>query len=216
MHETFNLNVYEIFFAFFITLGPVKIILPFHQLTEHLSMKDRVKVAVHAEIISAIIILLLVVFGIRIIDKWGLSSTTISLTGGIIMFLQGLALVQLNPAQIDFVSMLKIQNKHVLTLKQITYYLIAPVIITPAGVTMILAARSFHYTDLRSAEILTVKVALIILLLNFAAMLATQLICKVVKPSYLQIIGWIFSIFLMILAVKCILYDLVVLNIVNK
>jgi len=215
MHGTFNLNIYELFFIFFITLGPVKIILPFHQLTEHLSMKDRIKIAIHAEIISGTIILFLVIFGMQLINKWELSSTAISLTGGIIMFLQGLALVQLNPTQIDFVSMLNIQNKKTLSLKQITYYLIAPVIITPAGVTVILAARSLHYTDLRSAEMLTFKIALVILLLNFIAMLATQLVCKVIKPSYLQIIGWIFSIFLMILAVKSILHDLTKINIIN-
>ena len=215
MHGTFNLNVYELFFIFFITLGPVKIILPFYQLTEHLSVKNRIKIAIHAEIVSGIIILFLVVFGMRLIDKWGLSSTAISLTGGIIMFLQGLALVQLNPSQIDFTSMLKIQDKQTLTLKQITYSLIAPVIITPAGVTVILAARSFHYTNLKSAEMLTLKIALIILLLNFITMLITQLICKVIKPSYLQIIGWIFSIFLMILAVKSILHDLVKINILS-
>ncbi len=208
MHETFNLGVYEIFLIFFITLGPVKIILPFHQLTEHLSIKNRLKVAVHAEIISAIIILILVIFGIKIVDKWGLSRTAISITGAIIMFLQGLALVQVNPAQINFVSALKIKDKYKLTLKQITYYLIAPVIITPAGVTMILAVRSLHYTDLHSTIVLTIKVAVIVLILNFITMLLTSLICKVIKPSYLQIIGWIFSIFLMILAVQVIINEL--------
>ena len=208
MHETFNLGIYEIYFIFFITLGPVKIILPFHQLTEHLPIKNRIKIAIHAEIISAIIILLLVFFGIKIVDKWGLSRTAISLTGAIIMFLQGLALVQLNPAQINVLSMLKIKNIHKLTLKQITYYLIAPVIITPAGVTMILAVRSLHFTDLHSTIILTLKVAIVVLILNFITMLSTSVICKVIKPSYLQIIGWIFSIFLMILAVQAIIHEL--------
>ncbi len=145
MNSTFTLNIYEIFFIFFITLGPIKIILPFYQLTEHLSVKDRVKVAFRAEIISAIIILFLAVFGVKLIDKWGFSRIAISITGGIILFIQGLALVKLNPAQINFVALLNIQNKNELSLKQITYYLIAPVIITPAGVTAILAIRSLHY-----------------------------------------------------------------------
>ena len=214
MEGTFTLNTYEIFFIFFITLGPVKIILPFFQLTEHLSVKDRIKVALHAELISAIIILILAVFGVKLIEKWGFSRIAISITGGIILFIQGLALVKLNPAQINFVKMMNIQNKDELSLKQITYYLIAPVIITPAGVTAILATRSLHYADYRNVQMLTIKISLLILVLNLAVMLSTPLLCKIFKPTFHQILGWIFSIFLMILGVHTIINTLSNLKII--
>jgi multiple antibiotic resistance protein len=205
MHHT--LGIYEIFFIFLITLGPVKIFLPFYQVTEHLSIKDKFKVAIRAEVISAIIIILLVIFGIKIVDKWDLSRRAISLTGAIIMFLQGLVLVQANPAKINFARMLNITDTSKLTLPQITNFLIAPVIITPAGVTVILAVRSIHLSDLNSTIILSLTIAIIVLFFNFIAMILASVLGRFIKQFYLQIIGWIFSICLMILAVQIIINE---------
>ena len=206
MTEIVDLKVTELFIILFTTLGPVKIILPFMHLTEHLKYNDKLLVALKAEVITICIILCIILLGPNIIEKWGLSRYAIAITGGIILFLQGISLARVNPASLDLKKMFFIEGdiKKRTTL-QLAHMLIIPTIITPAGIMAILSVRSLHHGNINLLVALMLKMLSFILFCNFATMLLTPFICRVIKPIYFKILGWVFSIFIMILGVHIIL-----------
>ena len=216
MNGVVDLKVTELFIILFTTLGPVKIILPFFHITEHLKYNDKVFVALKAEVITICIILVVILLGPNIIEKWGLSRHAIAITGGIILFLQGISLARANPANLDIKKMLSVDGdvKKKSTL-QLAHMLIIPTIITPAGIMGILAVRSLHHGDVHLLVVLLLKMLAFILFCNLVTMLLTPLVCKIIKPIYFKILGCIFSIFIMILGVHIILQTLLKLKLLN-
>ena len=203
MVEGINLKLSELVVILFATLGPVKLILPFNSLTAHLKYRDKLKVAVCSGIISLIVILFVVLLGPTIVEKWQLSRHAISLTGGIILFFQGFIMALRNPAHVDGHEMKEAVPEK--TPLQLAHELITPAIITPAGITVILSVRSLHHGEMNDLVFLLLKILCVILILNLAAMALTPFICKVLKPIYIRILGWIFSIFVMILGAHIII-----------
>jgi multiple antibiotic resistance protein len=216
MPEVVDLKVTELFIILFTTLGPIKIILPFLHLTEHLRYNDKLLVALKAEVITICIVLVIILLGPNIIEKWGLSRYAIAITGGIILFLQGINLVKANPASLEVKKMFSVDGdiKKQTTL-QLAHMLIIPTIITPAGIMVILSVRSLHHGDMHLLVALILKLLAFILMCNFITMLLTPFICKVIKPIYFKILGWFFSIFIMILGVHIVVQTLLKLKLLN-
>src|SRR5262245_12598185 len=82
-----------IFTLFFITLGPLKILGPFTQLTREADEATARAIAVRAFVIAVIAVVVGGFAGRALLENWGVSSSAMLLTGGIIFALVGLSLV---------------------------------------------------------------------------------------------------------------------------
>jgi multiple antibiotic resistance protein len=85
--ESSTLNLKPVFVLLFVTIWPIKTIVPFLTLSAGNNVKFRTKLALGATIASSLIVLLLFVVGSLIVQKWGISFDAITLTGGIVLFL---------------------------------------------------------------------------------------------------------------------------------
>ena len=206
MSEGIDLKLAELLVILFTTFGPVKLILPFNALTEHLEYKDKLKVALESVIISLTVIIFVVLLGPNIVERWQLSRPAIAIAGGIILFFQGFVMALKNPVHMADSSILtETETTQEKTPLQLAHSLIIPAIITPAGIMVILSVSSLHHGEINDLVFLLLKTICGIFILNLVTMMLTPFICKVVKPVYFRILGWIFSIFIMILGVHIII-----------
>lgn len=81
------LRLSSIFILFFITLGPIKTIVPFVQLTAGADATLCRMVALKATLASTSVVLTLCVVGPLPLKNWGVSFNTDALTGGLILVL---------------------------------------------------------------------------------------------------------------------------------
>ena len=78
---TAMLKLPSIFTLFFITLGPIKTIVPFVALTAGADAHLRRTVALRATLASTAVVLLLSIVGPLILHNWGVSLPAVALTG---------------------------------------------------------------------------------------------------------------------------------------
>ncbi|HJO93830.1 MAG TPA: MarC family protein [Victivallales bacterium] len=205
MNEIIQLKISDIFLILFITLGPIKVILPFEHVTKGLVFKFKLNVALRATLISGIILILLIFIGTNFIKKWHISEMAISFTLGLVLLMQALALIKGNPTQMEMKTNLNkssfLEKPH---FNMLAYTLIAPYIITPAGIVTVLCVRIMSIGDYNIERILIVSL-LIILICNMLIMVVTPWIIKCISSTVIQIVGWVFSIFQFILAIQIIM-----------
>jgi small neutral amino acid transporter SnatA (MarC family) len=94
----FELSYGDIGILFFLTLGPLKAILPFARVTRGSEPAFRRAVAWRAVAIATAIILGVAFFGPFILPNWHVSSPAIAITCGIILFYQALRIIMQTPA----------------------------------------------------------------------------------------------------------------------
>ena len=92
-----------IFTLLFITLGPLKIVGPFAQLTREADEATMRKIAVRAFVIALIAVVAGGFAGEVLLENWNVSSSAMLLAGGIIFALVGLSLVleQYQPVTVE-------------------------------------------------------------------------------------------------------------------
>ena len=86
----------KVFTFLFLTLGPLKIIGPFAEMTRGRDAAFRRELAYRGAAVAAVGLLVAVTIGTRILDKWGISVGALLLTAGIVLFL-----VALRPVPVD-------------------------------------------------------------------------------------------------------------------
>jgi len=89
-----------IFTLFFVTLGPLKVLGPFAQLTRETDEATMRRIAVRAFVLAVIAVVVGGFAGRSLLENWGISAAAMLLAGGIIFALVGLSLVleQYQPA----------------------------------------------------------------------------------------------------------------------
>jgi multiple antibiotic resistance protein len=162
----------QIFFFFFLMLGPFKIIAPFVKITKNATPAFARQIAIRATIYSGGALLLAGLLGEKIIGNFGIPLPILSLSGGIILFLVALLNVikqfDSHPENKDFeVSP---------TLDMAMNPLAFPAIVTPYGIAALIVFLALS-PDLNSK--LTVAAILLgIMVLNLAVMLLSRHIFK--------------------------------------
>src|SRR5215469_11510825 len=95
----FELSYQNIAVIFFLTLGPLKVILPFARATRGTELAFQRTVAWKAVAISTIIVLAVALLGPFVLINWHVSVSAVVITCGIILFYQALRIVmQMPPA----------------------------------------------------------------------------------------------------------------------
>src|SRR5215469_5839634 len=94
----FELSYGDIGILFFLTLGPLKAILPFVRVTRETEPAFRRSVAWQAIAIATAIVLVVALLGPFVLTNWHVSPPAIIITGGIILFYQALRIIMQMPA----------------------------------------------------------------------------------------------------------------------
>lgn len=207
MLESSTLNLKPVFVLLFVTIGPIKTIVPFLTLSAGNDVKFRTKLALGATIASSLIVLLLFVVGSLIVQKWGISFDAITLTGGIVLFLLSLqVMIKTGETTIE-----KTDN---LSMGMLISRLVIPTIISPAGVTAILAL-SVISQDNQNFSRMVLYLLLLIMLLNMISMLLAKKLLSLFTVAGLRVIGWVFAVLQASLGIQIILNTLRRLNILE-
>jgi hypothetical protein len=127
----------NLFIIFFVTLGPIKIIPSFVQLTQNADRSLRQQLAFRSAALATLVIVLVVLLGQNMLRVWQVRLPALLIAGGILLFLVALDLVmtQYNPSS-------RPQNVAPPSLKLVVTPLTFPTILPPFGIALPKALRS--------------------------------------------------------------------------
>jgi multiple antibiotic resistance protein len=166
------MDLRTMFLFFFITLGPVKAILPFAYLTTNADAHLRRSIAFMAFVDASVVVVLTALIGKGITAKWGVSTDAVAITGGAVLFIwsmQSLLRMQHPPPVVAPPS----QPTHEIAITPITL----PTVVTPAGIAAILYfTMSRPDGDWRSLGTILALLMLVMILNLIGLMFAREII----------------------------------------
>jgi multiple antibiotic resistance protein len=94
----FELSTGDIFILFFLTLGPLKAILPFARATHGTELAFQRTVAWRATVVATVIVVVVALLAPLVLGNWHVSPPAVSITAGIILFSQAFRIIMQPPA----------------------------------------------------------------------------------------------------------------------
>jgi multiple antibiotic resistance protein len=201
------LGLETVFVLLFVTLGPIKIVGPFAQLTRDTDEAQMKRIAVRAFVIAVIAVIVGGFVGEVLIENWKISVPALTLAGGIIFLLVGLSLVleQYQPAHGAPPPLPEAPMAAALRL-------VFPTVVTPYGIAAVIALLVNSPDAARTASILAILIG--VMVLNLLLMLYVRRIMGGVTVMALQIFGAVLGVLQVALAVQFILRGLHELGVV--
>ena len=187
-----------IFTLFFVTLGPLKILGPFAQLTRDTDEATMRKIAVRAFVLAVIAVVVGGLAGRVLLDYWGISSSAMLLSGGIIFALVGLSLV-LEQYQPVHPAPPPLPAVPMAAAMRITF----PTVVTPYGIAALIVVLTNSRDAERTGAILALLLA--VMVLNLLTMLYGRRIMGGVTVMVLQVIGAVLGVLQIAIAIDMIL-----------
>ena len=186
-----------IFTLFFITLGPLKILGPFAQLTKEADEATMRKIAVRAFVLAVIAVVAGGFAGRVLLENWGISASAMLLAGGIIFALVGLNLVlqQYQPAH---PAPPPLPATPMAAAMRITF----PTVVTPYGIAALIVVLTNSRDAGRTGTIFALLLA--VMVLNLLTMLYARRIMGGVTVMVLQIVGAVLGVLQVAVAVEMI------------
>ena len=191
---------------FFLTLGPLKAIAPFAQLTQGTDPAFRRTLAWRATAIATLIVIIVALLGALVLENWHVSVAAIVITGGIILFCQAFQLImqpsavapppQQNPGQASP------------TMAMAQFSLALPALVTAPGIAAIVGFMAIAGGDLTQKGIVFASL-LVIMGLNLVTLLNMEAILKHGPSPALKVLGWVMAILQAALAAQYIINGLV-------
>jgi multiple antibiotic resistance protein len=190
-----------VFVLLFITLGPLKLLGPFMQLTRDLDEARMRQLAVRAFVIALIAVVVGGFAGRILVENWQVSVAALTLAAGIMFFLVGLRLV-LEQYQPVHAAPAPLPEAPMAAALRIAF----PMVVTPYGIAALIALLVNSPEAARTAAILAILVG--VMVLNLLAMLYVRRIMAGVAILILQIVGAVLGVLQVALAVQIILRGL--------
>jgi len=190
-----------VFVLLFITLGPIKILGPFVQLTRDVDEAKMKQIAVRAFVLAVIAVVVGGFAGRILVQNWQISVAALTLAGGIIFFVVGLRLVleQYQPAHAAPVPLPEAPMAAALRIA-------FPTLVTPYGIAALIALLVNSPDAARTASILAILIG--VMVVNLLAMLYARWIVGGVIALALVIVGAVLGVLQVALAVQMILRGL--------
>jgi multiple antibiotic resistance protein len=196
-------GVFNLFIIFFVTLGPLKVIPTFIQLTREANRPLRRQLAFRSTAVSTLVIVLVVLIGRNILEVWQIQLPSLMIAGGILLSLVALQLVltqygltQQQPASSEPPDL------H-LAITPLAF----PTILPPFGIAIALTLMIVS-TELGLNPWVVIFLLLMVMGLNLASMLAARPIFKFVRPVTLKILGFTLGVMQFALGIQFILTGL--------
>ncbi len=192
------IGVGAIFTLFFITLGPLKILGPFAQLTRETDEATMRRIAVRAFMLAMIAVVSGGLAGRALLDYWGISSSSMLLAGGVIFALVGLSLV-LEQYQPTHPVPPPLPAEPMAAAMRITF----PTVVTPYGIAALIVVLANSRDVQRTGIIFALLAA--VMMLNLLTMLYERRIMDGVAVMVLQVIGAVLGVLQVAIATDMIL-----------
>ena len=164
----------KIFLMLFLMIGPIKILVPFVEMTRGADRAFRRTLARRAILFSAAALALAGVLGRSMLENFEISLPVLALTGGLVLFLVALRTVLQQSAGIPTSASLAAQPPD---LKSAFAPLAFPTIVTPYGIAAVIVFATLA-ADREGAEFTVAGIVLLILALDWVAMLFAETILR--------------------------------------
>ena len=209
----FQLSYGDIFILFFLTLGPLKAILPFARVTRGTEPAFQRTVAWRGTAIATVIAFVVAVLAPFVLTNWHVSPAAIIITGGIILFYQALHIVTQTPAISPAPTGAEASPSS--PSPAIAIFPIAmPAIVTAPGIAAIATIAVIGRHDL-AREAVVIAILLGVMVLNLLTLLNNEAILKHGFAGILPVIGWVLAVLQAALAVQMVIYALRVLEVLH-
>ena len=209
----FQLSYGDVFILFFLTLGPLKAILPFARATRGTDPAFQRKMAWRSTAIATVIALVVALLAPLVLGNWHVSPSAISITAGIILFSQALRIIMQTPA-IAPGSAEQQANPSPPSPAIAVFPLAMPAILSAPGIAAIAVIISLNKHDLASQAIV-IALLLGVMVLNLLTLLNTETFLKHGAAGVLLVVGWVLAVLQAALAVQIIIHALRVLEVLH-
>jgi multiple antibiotic resistance protein len=208
----FELSYGDIGILFFLTLGPLKAILPFARATRGTDLDFQRTVAWRSTAIATVIALVVALLGPLVLGNWHVSPPAVSITGSIILFSQALRIVMQAPPAPGSAAP---QTSPSPPSPAIAVFPLAiPAILTAPGIAAIAVIISLNKHDLAD-EAIVIVILLGVMVLNLLTLWNNETILKHGLAGILPVVGWVLAVLQAALAVQIIIHALRVLEVMH-
>jgi multiple antibiotic resistance protein len=208
----FQLSYGDVFILFFLTLGPLKAILPFARATRGTELAFQRTVAWRGTAIATVIAVVVAVLAPIVLTNWHVSPAAVSITGGIILFHQALTIITQAPAAAASAHQEASPSP---PSPAIAVFPIAlPALVTAPGIAAIATIAVIGRHDL-AREVVVIAVLLAVMALNLLTLWNNEAILKHGVAVVLPVIGWVLAVLQAALAVQIVIYGLRVLEVLH-
>ena len=192
-------GLFNVFIIFFVTLGPLKIVPPFVRLTQNATTKLRQQLAIRSFTISTIVIILVALLSQNILSKWQVRVPSVLIAAGILLFLVSLDMImsQYKSSKLPDVPVEP-------SLNLVINPLVFPTILTPYGIALVITLSAI-FGKLQLSIVSLIGLLVLVMFLNLMAMLTARPILNFVKPTTLQVIGFVIGVLQLALGIDFIL-----------
>jgi multiple antibiotic resistance protein len=198
-------NAFNLFIIFFVTLGPLKIIPTFVQLTAQADSSLQRQMAFRSTLLATAVILFVTIIGQNMVRVWRVQLPALMLAAGILLFL-----VSLNMVMVQYGAMMGAKPAALKSLpdppslETVVSPLTFPTILPPFGIAIALTiVVGVSQLGLDTTPVL--GLLLLVMLLNLMGMLAARSILGFLKPVTLQVLGFALAVMQLALGIEFIL-----------
>lgn len=209
----FELSYEDIAILFFLTLGPLKAILPFARATRGAERAFRRTVAWRAIIIATVIVLGVALIGPLVLTNWHVSVPAILITCGIILFYQALRITAQTPAGAAGSAGQETGSSQP-SLAIAVFPIAIPAIVTAPGIAAIAAIVVLNRDDFVH-QTAVVALLLGVMALNLLTLLNNDAILRHGLAGVFPVIGWVLAVLQASLAVQMVIYSFRLLEILH-
>jgi len=200
------LGLGTVFVLLFVTLGPIKMLGPFLQLTRDTDEATMKSLAIRAFVLAVIAVVVGGFVGQILVENWHISVAAVTLAGGIIFLLVGLRVVleQYQPAHAPPAPLPPAPMAAALRVA-------FPLLVTPYGIAAVIALLVNSPDAARTVAILAILI--VVKVLNLLGMLYARRLMGGVALLAMQIFGAVLAVLQVALAVQMILRGLLDLGV---
>ena len=202
-----HVSIPDALIFFFLTLGPLKAIAPFAQLTQGTDPTFRRTVAWRATAIATITVLAVALLGAFILENWRVSIAAFVITGSIILFCQAFQLIMQPLAAAPSPTPPGVGQSPP-SLEIAHFPLAIPAIVTAPGIAAIAASMALAGGDWTQKGIVLASL-LVIMGLNLVTLLNVEVIVKRGSPVVQKVFGWVMAVLQAALAAQYLINGLV-------
>jgi multiple antibiotic resistance protein len=209
----FELGYVDIGILFFLTLGPLKAILPFARATRGTEPAFQRAVALRATTIATIIVLIVALLGPFVLTNWHVSPPAIAITCGIILFYQALQIIMQTPGAMRG-SAGQPSSPSPPSPAIAVFPIAMPAIVTAPGIAALAAVTVLYSHDL-GHEAVIVALLVGVMALNLLTLWNSEAILKHGLSGILPVVGWVLAVLQASLAVQIMIASLRALEVLH-
>ncbi|WP_424102004.1 MarC family protein [Moorena producens] len=191
---------FNILIIFLLTVGPLKLIVPFVKLTANADPALRRQLALRGFGISTLVIFAVALLCQNVLKSWQIDLSAMLIATGIILFLVALRTVlsQYNPPTTKDATPVNPSLK--LTINPLVF----PSLLTPYGIAVVVT-MSAMFGRMAIAPGSMFLLLLLVMVLNLGVMLVAHPLLNLIKPVTLRVLGFVFGVMQVALGLDMIL-----------